>query len=316
MDDEDHENCEVDLDDLDDDDDTNDEFVTVLPVPDALEGKSSFRWSGKTPTRTTRTPQRNIINIVPGNKPIAQNIVNEVELWDFFFPPHIIDHIVLCTNKKIEEETIKAMAEEKREVTYRHETTAMELRALFELYYISGELQQNRMHSRDLFNLRFGTPYCRAVMSEQRFVFLTSCLRFDEIEEREEKRKTDRLAPMRYVFDHIIQTSKDLYTPSDTVTLDEQLLGFHGRCGFKVFIKSKPDKYGLKLLMLNDSRSWYMINAEVYTGKADTTSEIPLAQKYLLDLSAPFKIKITLWYVITGSRAFRQPSNFYRKKLP
>ncbi|CAB0033686.1 unnamed protein product, partial [Trichogramma brassicae] len=47
-------------------------------------------------------------------------------------------------------------------------------------------------------------------------------------------------------------------------TVDEQLLNFRGRCLFRVYMKDKPDKYGLKIISLNDSKTAYMIDAVPY----------------------------------------------------
>ncbi|KAF7381276.1 hypothetical protein HZH68_016151 [Vespula germanica] len=50
------------------------------------------------------------------------------------------------------------------------------------------------------------------------------------------------------------------YTPSQDCTIDEQqLLSTKCRCSFKVHIKSKPDKYELKIMSLNDASHFSLI---------------------------------------------------------
>lgn len=51
-----------------------------------------------------------------------------------------------------------------------------------------------------------------------------------------------------------------LYEPSSKMTVDEQLLGFRGRCPFHIYIKSKPDKYDIKIVMLNDAETAYTVS--------------------------------------------------------
>ena len=51
------------------------------------------------------------------------------------------------------------------------------------------------------------------------------------------------------------------------MTVDEMLLGFRGRCPFRVYISNKPAKYGIKIFMANDSDSFYCLNAFPYLGK-------------------------------------------------
>lgn len=54
------------------------------------------------------------------------------------------------------------------------------------------------------------------------------------------------------------------YIPGSEVTIDEQLLGFTGRCPFRMYIPNKPDKYGIKFPMMCDATSKYMIDADPY----------------------------------------------------
>jgi len=52
---------------------------------------------------------------------------------------------------------------------------------------------------------------------------------------------------------------KKNYIPHTYCTVDEQLLGFRGKCSFRMYIPSKPDKYGLKIVTLNDAMTSYLI---------------------------------------------------------
>lgn len=48
---------------------------------------------------------------------------------------------------------------------------------------------------------------------------------------------------------------------------DEQLLAFRGRCPFRFYIKYKPAKYGLKIVMCCDGATNHMANAKIDLGK-------------------------------------------------
>jgi hypothetical protein len=39
-------------------------------------------------------------------------------------------------------------------------------------------------------------------------------------------------------------------------TIDEQMVGFRGRCGFYMHMPKKPAKYGIKIYALMDARVW------------------------------------------------------------
>lgn len=53
----------------------------------------------------------------------------------------------------------------------------------------------------------------------------------------------DKLADIREVWEHFVVNCKRCYNPSDTLTIDEQLVAFCGRCTMKQYMKSKPARY-------------------------------------------------------------------------
>ena len=78
------------------------------------------------------------------------------------------------------------------------------------------------------------------------------------------------------------------YEAGSNVTIDEQLLSFRGRCIFKMYIPSKPDKYGLKIVSLNDSKTHCMINAIPYCGNVSGRDEgEAIPTYYVRKLSEP-----------------------------
>ena len=64
-----------------------------------------------------------------------------------------------------------------------------------------------------------------------------------------------------------ISNCRRLYCAGPVVTVDEMLAPFRGRVTFRMYIPLKPAKYGIKLFMVNDSRSQYALNAIPYLGK-------------------------------------------------
>ena len=62
---------------------------------------------------------------------------------------------------------------------------------------------------------------------------------------------------------------------------------FCKRCPFKMYIPNKPAKYGIKIVMLCDNKSKYMLNAEVYLGKGTNTKELGLAEYFIMNLATP-----------------------------
>jgi hypothetical protein len=111
-----------------------------------------------------------------------------------------------------------------------------------------------------------GVPIFRKTMTLQRFNFLLFCLRFDNYETQKDRVALDKLALIRTIFDAFVSNCRQVYSPSMYLTIDEQLIAFHGKCALRQYMPSKPSKYGLKIFALTDARCFYAINLEVYVG--------------------------------------------------
>ncbi|KAG5881856.1 hypothetical protein JTB14_034135 [Gonioctena quinquepunctata] len=72
--------------------------------------------------------------------------------------------------------------------------------------------------------------------------------------------------------------------PGSHITVDEQLLGFRGRAPFRVYMKSKPDRYGMKLWDLCDAANDYTYNLQVYLGTQNNTVEKNQGERVVLDM--------------------------------
>ncbi len=74
------------------------------------------------------------------------------------------------------------------------------------------------------------------------------------------------------------------------MTVDEQLVTFRGRCPFKQYIPSKPGRYGIKLWALCDSKTSYVWNVQVYTGKnSNLGREVNQGQRVVIDMIRGFE---------------------------
>ena len=52
------------------------------------------------------------------------------------------------------------------------------------------------------------------------------------------------------LFNKLMNDFHTFYIPDEELTVDEGICGFRGRVHFRVFIKGKPEKYGMKLFFL------------------------------------------------------------------
>lgn len=78
----------------------------------------------------------------------------------------------------------------------------------------------------------------------------------------------DPLHKIRPFFDSFIAACSSSFYPGQNLTIDEGICPFRGRIHFKVYIPSKPEKYGIKLYIVSDASTGYLLNCEVYSGSA------------------------------------------------
>lgn len=194
---------------------------------------------------------------ISGPRNGAENCNEYNEFWNVLFDEEIRNKIVDYTNIQIENICSIMIAEDKTMETYHHVTDLKEINAFIALLYYSGMWKSHDVNVKELWSNINGCTLYRCVMPKSRFLFLCNCLRFDK---REERSPDNRLAPIRELWDRFIQNCEYYYKPSNYLTVDEQLLSYRGRCKFRMYIKSKPDKYGMKIITLNDAQTFYLVS--------------------------------------------------------
>lgn len=220
------------------------------------------KWRKHSGPRNVRTRKQNIIKILPGVKAAVRDMKSPIDIWTFFFDENMLENIVSYTNIKIQ-----SLSENFSRDRDAKPTNIPEIKALFGLLYLAGVRRANHLNTQDLWKVDgTGIEAFRLTMSINRFKFLLACIRFDDINTREERKILDKLAPIRSLFDSFIQHCKDAYSHSEFVTVDEKLEAFRGKCSFRQYIPSKPNKYGLKVFALCDAKTFYTSAMEVYVG--------------------------------------------------
>lgn len=142
-------------------------------------------------------------------------------------------------------------------------------------------------------------------MPLNRFTFLLVALWFHSICTRD-ARKPDKFCHIREISETFIQNCQNCYILNESLTIDEMLVGFRGRCFFCVYMKSKLNKYGLKILCLCDAKTPYLLNTFVYTLKSENRQPYPrkLRTRTVLSLIDPVKntnrnITADNWFIST-----------------
>ncbi|KAJ4441182.1 hypothetical protein ANN_11033 [Periplaneta americana] len=83
---------------------------------------------------------------------------------------------------------------------------------------------------------------------------------------REDWKKRGKFAPLRDIWNMVVRKFPMFYNPIESTTVDEELKTFHGRCPFRLYIPTKPGKYGIEVNLLCDSNTNYCLAADPYAG--------------------------------------------------
>lgn len=166
--------------------------------------------------------------------------------------------------------------------------TIDEILCFLGIYVLSGVERDWDVPVRELFCNEFANPWYRASMAENRFNDIKRFLRFDDKNTRPERGLVDKLAPIRNDWEMFIINCKAKYSVGADTTIDEQLLGFRGRCKFIQYIPSKPDKYGIKIFWLCDAKNTYALNGLVDVGKQpDEGRRMNFGHTVVMELAKP-----------------------------
>lgn len=85
----------------------------------------------------------------------------------------------------------------------------------------------------------------------------------------------------------LIDKWQGVYYPYRDLSVDESIVAFKGRTIMTQYMPMKPHKWGIKAFVLSESKSSYVYNWLLYTGKKPGGTEHGLAQQVVLDLCRP-----------------------------
>ncbi|CAC5417683.1 unnamed protein product [Mytilus coruscus] len=97
----------------------------------------------------------------------------------------------------------------------------------------------------------------------------------------------DRLHHVRTILEIVNKNCIDNYKPHQNTSLDEAMIAFRGRLGFRQYLPAKPTKYGIKVWMRADSENGYCNEFDIYKGKTGDTQnhELGLTSRVVVNLT-------------------------------
>ena len=114
-------------------------------------------------------------------------------------------------------------------------------------------------------------------------------LRFDLKSTRSERFLSDNFCMVSEIWSRSFTNGQVYLSPEMLLPIDEQLLPTKSRYPYTPYMPNKPDKFGLKLWVLCEKRSKFVLNAFPYLGKNDLRPQnVNLAQHVVMELMQPY----------------------------
>ena len=104
-------------------------------------------------------------------------------------------------------------------------------------------------------------PFFRSVFSRDRFLQIFWMLHVGEIP------STTKRSKIQPFLDLLVPLFQQHLNPSRELSVDESMIAFRGRVGFRQYVRGKPQPWGIKAYVLSESKTGYMYNLLVYYGK-------------------------------------------------
>lgn len=189
------------------------------------------------------------------------------EIFKLMIDDDIVDNFVKGTNdyaKGLWEKipAAQGVSTRKNPKSYFSETNRDEITKFFGLCFLQGQIKTPSIRSLFSKHPLDYIPIFGAMMSGRRFQTILRCLNFHS----SELNGTSRLRKVKPLLYKLIHNFKKAYKPGKELSLDESLLLFRGRLSFRIYLKNKRARYGVKFYELS-THDGYVLNLEIYQGK-------------------------------------------------
>ncbi|GFW43350.1 piggyBac transposable element-derived protein 4 [Trichonephila clavipes] len=150
------------------------------------------------------------------------------------------------------------------------------------------------------------TQFSGKVMGEVRYGLLMKFLHFANNDESSSDLDHNmKLKKIREFHNLIVHKFKSVYVLKPDISVDESLIAYKGQLNWKQYIPQKRARFGIKLFQLCESKSGYIWNSLIYTGKG-----IAFNENYI-DYGLSTKSVLTLIQELKGKGYCLSTDNFY-----
>ena len=231
------------------------------PEPKQAEPRPKTYWS-----RDNRQPFVSEFTGEPGIKvEIPDSALGFTQL---FLNREFLEYLVLETNRHANQER------DENHHLYKdwYPVNLKEMANYLRLVMLFGIMKLPRLNMYFSINAPYHCPAVTRCMTFNRFKSISAFFNVNDDSAIPED-NTDKLIRVRPLVDYFTKKFKDVYTPNKNMSIDERMMTYKGLLNFKRYLPDQPDKTGIKLYILAESKSGYVYNFDLHSGHGKTTLE-------------------------------------------
>lgn len=213
-------------------------------------------------------PPRFPFTVQPGvhkNMDVRDGTLQFIEI---FFDDNLIEMIASETNKYADKSIRNSNLRRYSRARKWEPTTKNEIKVFLALNILQGVVKKPEIEQYWSKRHSTSTPFFSKIMSYRRFQIIYSYLHFfDDANFDPKTHECPKLQKIWPVIKHLNKLYQEIITPERDVTIDESLMLFKGRLHWKQYIPLKRSRFGIKSFMLCESKSGYVYQFIIYTGK-------------------------------------------------
>ena len=210
-----------------------------------------------------------------------------IEYFFLLFPVSFFDTMVTETNR---------YARQHPEINQRWTpVTVPELKAYLSIYFYMGI--QHLSDWRDYWSTDeiLNHPFVSNLMIRNRFEEINKNFHLADNTANPDRGRAGHnpLHRVQPILDLAKNTWPANFQPGKNLCVDEAMIKFKGRCPFLQYMPAKPTKWGIKAWAICDSKTFYMLDINIYAGKHNQLEnpDRPLGDRVVLALTQQFRDK-------------------------
>ena len=283
--------------------DIDSDSTSDVSLQQAIPVQSNSVWSTGAQQNRDRFP----FTGSPGMKAVVENKEDPLPFFELFFDDSLINLIAEQTNVYAQQfkEEHDGRLKRRFRVNSWADTNPCEIRVYLALLLLQGIIPKPKESLFFSKKESIDTPFFRKIMSSKRFALLSKFLHFSDNSKSNDSipKKVAKLWP---VLVHMKRKFSSVYIPDEHVSIDESLMLWKGRLGWRQYIPSKRARCGIKSYEICDSQSGYIWDVFVYTGK-----KTAYLNKYHEEKSMGAKCILTLAHELLGKGYCISMDNFF-----